>query len=52
MAVIHPAPKTVALRPSVSQPSFNVQADQVKFKTKMKVESKLKVLPDHLIRAP
>ena len=52
MAVIHPAPKTVALRPSVSQPSFDVQADQIKFKAKMKVESKLKVLPDHLIRAP
>ena len=52
MAVIHPAPKPQAMRPSVSQPNFNIQADSVKFKTKQKVESKLKVLPDHLIRAP
>ena len=52
MAVIHPATKTASMKPSVSTPQLDVGATPMAMRQRKKIESKLKVLPDHLIRAP
>ena len=52
MAVIHPATKTTSMKPSVSTPQLDVGATPMTMRQRNKIESKLKVLPDHLIRAP